>query len=183
MSSAFRHTREKTQCEWEWTFFEQKSTRRKWHRNLLLLLLWDVVPKRQRHFAHIHKHIQHSLLLTLTHWQQNNKRKLSISVFTDSISFYMDSLLWKIIWNRKWMALPFLGVLFLSQSHPLPLAHIALCLHSFDYFYLGFVISNAIVPKQFKLNRQPYSNKTNWQRTTHERPIEHTKKKTSKLLD
>lgn len=119
------HTREKTQCEWEWMFFEQKSTRQKWHRNLLLLL-WDVVPKRQRHFAHIHKHIQHSLLLT--HWQQNNKRKLSISVFTDSISFYMDSLLWKIIWNRKWMALPFLGVLFLSQSHPLPLAHIALCL-------------------------------------------------------
>lgn len=63
------------------------------------------MPKIQTLCTLTHKHL--TFIHSLTHWKQNNKRKSSVSVFTDSISFYMNSLLWKIIWNRKWIAQPF----------------------------------------------------------------------------
>lgn len=61
--------------------------------------------------------------------------------------------------ENEWLCL-FWGCSF-SHNHTRCHLHTLLSVYSFDYFYLGFVISNAIVPKQFKLNRQPYSNKTN----------------------
>lgn len=77
----------------------------------------------------IHSHIRSKTTIEVS----------SISVFTDSISFYMDSLPWKIIWNRKWMVLPFFsGVLFLFASSTSTSFHCALSILSITFTWASW---------------------------------------------
>lgn len=90
--------------------------------------------------SHSHIHTAHSL--TQSHiWY--NGRKITIENHTyrslpNSISFHVNSLLWKVIWNRKWIAQPFFSF-FLGRSFFM-LVHTHTCsadVYSFDHFYLA----------------------------------------------
>lgn len=173
------HTRKKTQCEWEWAFLNENL--RDKNNNTEIFFFFEMLCQRDRDSLHtytstcsIHSHSHSHIGSKIT---KENCPYRFLPILSLSLWIHCYGKLYEI--ENEWLCL-FWGCCF-SLFFPLAHTPAATCTHcsvySFDYFYLGFVISNAIVPKQFKLNRQPYSNKTNWQRTTHERPIEqHTKK-------
>lgn len=174
------HTKE-IQCDWEWALIEQSLRGKNDTQKSSSLRCCAKETQIQTLCTHTHPAFTH--LLTHTHIEskitKENYPYRFLPILSLSIWIHCYGKLYEI--ENEWLCLfwgcsCFFRSLFLPRTHTH--AHAATCTHcsvySFDYFYLGFVISYAIVPKQFKLNRQPYSNKINWQRTTHERPIEHT---------